>query len=87
VLTHVADVLDGRSATMTNLNRAGKLLQLVQADLNGKANELVWAHRIRSHLLEAEAIARPQRQNDDPFGKWSLVSPPRRGRVTAPIGP
>ncbi|MGA9634476.1 MAG: hypothetical protein WBQ41_04460 [Solirubrobacterales bacterium] len=75
VQREIEGMLYTRSALMTNAPRANKLLGLLQLGMNGEANEIAWAEKIRSYLeRHAGRAPLPQRPHDDPRDHWSLVS-------------
>jgi hypothetical protein len=59
---------------MSNRRRANQLLGLLAPNFTNNADERVWADPIRSHLHARGGIAPPQRQNDDPKGRPSLIA-------------
>jgi hypothetical protein len=72
-LGQISRRLAGRAARMTNRGRLRRLLALIAAELNGKADEQAWAERIQEVLLGAGGRAPTQRRADDRRGYTSLL--------------
>lgn len=49
-------------------------MQLIQLNLNGKADEFAWADKIRAHLELQAGWADHRGPHDDRLGIWSLLA-------------
>jgi hypothetical protein len=83
-LGQISRRLADRTARMTNRGRLRRLLALMAAELNGKADEQAWTERIQEVLLAAGGRAQAQRRADDPRGYTSLLGPPRGTKSPPP---
>jgi hypothetical protein len=73
-LRKVDAAFEGRSQSFGNRHRMNKLLALMTLDLNGQADDKVWADRLRERLYHRGGWAPGQRPHDDPKDGRSLVA-------------
>jgi hypothetical protein len=78
-LGQISRRLAARTARMTNRARLRRLLALMEAEINGEADEQAWTERIQETLLASQGRAAPQRSDDDPAGnRVAAGAAPRR---------
>lgn len=87
-LREISIRLGDRTSRLTNRARLRRLLALMAASQNGKADETAWAARIEAYLLANAGQAPRQRTSDDPRGSTSLLGapPPARAMTPRPTG-
>jgi hypothetical protein len=83
-LGQVSRRLAARTGRMTNRARLRRLLALMAAEVNGKADIQTWTERIQNTLAASGGKPSPQRRDDDPLGVSSLLGPPRGTRTAPP---